>query len=252
MKKYFILFYFLSSYIVNCFGFGAAGHKLIGRFCESILEKRILDSCSLYLKSYSIESGSTWMDEVRMKRGLPNMSSWHYINASLGTQYVPGLIIDAYSQINYSLNILKNRYKFSAIEVKQNLLVLIHLIEDLHQPLHCGNSEDAGGNKRKIYINFGYTNLHSFYDTYILNYSKPTLNSLQDRYVSLNKDTLKLVQTFTIKSIIDESRALLPDIYNFDKYSLNASYISKQGLMINNQIFKAGVRLAFILTDIFK
>ncbi len=43
---------------------------------------------------------------------------------------------------------------------------------DLHQPLHMGYGNDKGGNKMQINYNFRGTNLHSLWDSGIIEYKK--------------------------------------------------------------------------------
>ena len=49
-------------------------------------------------------------------------------------------------------------------KVKFHLMTLIHLMGDLHQPMHLGHADDRGGNKHNVIFFNRNSNLHSVWD----------------------------------------------------------------------------------------
>ena len=74
---------------------------------------------------------------------------------------------DLVTGIEHCKSVIKDK-KSSDADKAFYLKLLIHLIGDLHQPMHVGKNEDLGGNK--IIVDFFSTqsNLHSVWDSDII------------------------------------------------------------------------------------
>lgn len=125
---------------------------------------------------------STWADDV--KKG-EQTGTWHYIDIPLGLKHGeadaycqpvgpsanggarPGCILSA---LRYNLNIL-NDDKETKEEKAKALRYMIHLVGDLHQPLHTTANNDQGGNCVPIafFAEPKIANLHSVWDGMIMN-----------------------------------------------------------------------------------
>jgi hypothetical protein len=120
----------------------------------------VIDAQELTMKSYGsatcgaddlepIASASTWADEVRNHR--PYTAGWHYIDIPRGTTDPTGIGLFCpaggclTSAIKEQLAVLKDA-NASHIERAEALMWVIHLIGDIHQPLHCTTNNDRGGN----------------------------------------------------------------------------------------------------------
>jgi hypothetical protein len=91
---------------------------------------------------------STWTDDIRKVR--PETAAWHYINLPLGTtrydaKYCPPKESCVVEAIEKQLGILRDE-KATPAERSMALLFVIHLVGDLHQPLHDADNNDRGGN----------------------------------------------------------------------------------------------------------
>lgn len=126
----------------------------------------------------TIEGASTWADCVKPLKGADGKPrfgyayGWHFqdveicepFEASLAAACKDGNCVSA--QIDKDVAVLKDK-RASEKERVQALVYLIHFVGDLHQPLHAGEKNDAGGNKVAASYN-GYApprfNLHSIWD----------------------------------------------------------------------------------------
>ncbi|HXW56652.1 MAG TPA: S1/P1 nuclease [Candidatus Cybelea sp.] len=146
-------------------GFGCTGHQVVAFIAEDHLEPharamvmQILAAAPIDpgLRRYCGDSGvdrfvdsSTWADDERGVR--PETSGWHFVDiprrAPLGDimKYCPpsaGCILTA---ITSELSVLSNQAA-SPRERADALRFIIHLVGDLHQPLHTTTNDDRGGN----------------------------------------------------------------------------------------------------------
>jgi len=141
---------------------------------------------------------STWADDVKKSE---KTGSWHYMDIPLGLkkgdpeEYCvpigpsvnggerPGCILSA---LRSAVNILHSE-KESDEEKATALRYLIHLVGDLHQPLHTTSNNDQGGNCTPVqfFDEPKVSNLHSLWDGMVFNRDlagkKETVNQLADR-----------------------------------------------------------------------
>ena len=117
---------------------GEIGHKVVGEIAERKLDPDVKYIINDLLDGESMASASTWADEIKSDPLYQKYSPWHYVNMPLDMEYEnskknpKGDIVFALKQ---SIKILKN--PDSAIEEKSFYLkFLIHLVGDIHQPLH--------------------------------------------------------------------------------------------------------------------
>jgi hypothetical protein len=151
------------------FAWNANGHALISEMTYQYLTPTTKAWVSHYLgPDMTIHQASVWMDQFYQTK-FKQMRKLHYINLPYGDeQYFPQLESqNALTAIQYSLSVLNNK-NGTYIEKSLALRVLLHVIEDIHQPMHTitwyskrFSSGDKGGNAWKMYK----TNLHQYWDT---------------------------------------------------------------------------------------
>ncbi|MEE4454538.1 S1/P1 nuclease [Novosphingobium resinovorum] len=118
----------------------------------------------------SIEKVATWPDCIKGEKGRwAYQSSWHYHDQPVcGTFDLKQLCRDgmcATAQLERNEKELANR-KLAPVLRLEALSLVVHLVGDIHQPLHIGENEDLGGNKVKAdYGDAPGRNLHSIWDT---------------------------------------------------------------------------------------
>ena len=132
--------------------------------------------------------------------------------------------------------------------------LLVHLVGDLHQPLHLGKKEDRGGNDIDILWFGKKTNLHRLWDSDIIDSSKFSFTELSHNLPIISLEKRKKITSSSIDSWIQETHALTKKIYMelSENKNLGYEYSYDNFEIIRCQLLKAGLRLAFILDDIFK
>jgi nuclease S1 len=92
---------------------------------------------------------STWADDIREKR--KETAPWHFIDVPLGVardhmhDACPAATGCVTSAIRSQLDMLRSALSSNA-QKSEALMFVIHLVGDLHQPLHAATNNDRGGN----------------------------------------------------------------------------------------------------------
>jgi hypothetical protein len=162
---------------------------------------------------------------------------------------------DAYTKLNFLITELKKK-ELSRANRLLYLRMLIHIVEDVHQPMHTAHTEDKGGNDIKV--NWGNnpnpTNLHAVWDSQLIEFQQLSYTEYA-AWINHSTATQRADwQKAPISKWLYESNQLAEKIYadtkngdtiNPYKYTFNNIEI------VNRQLLKAGVRLAGILNQIF-
>jgi hypothetical protein len=140
---------------------------------------------------------------------------------------------------------------FSNEQISTDIKILCHLIGDLHQPLHVGYGTDRGGNSIEVEFINKETNLHKVWDTEIIQYQSINTNSCINANSKLTNAEIKEIPKIDVIHWMNESRAYLDNVYDFKDGIIDINYIDKNSVVIEKQLFDAGLRLAAVLNEIF-
>lgn len=252
MKKLIIILFFFAILLPSStYAWGSKGHKIVAAIAKQSLDKQIVDSIQKYLGTMSFEEASVWMDEVRSDHSYDYLKPWHYVNVEKDKTYVKTKDHEVVNEIEIAIATLKEKGTRDKDRINFALKVIFHLIGDIHQPLHCGYAEDKGGNKIEVrYLNKG-SNLHKVWDSEIIEDADITLNDCLNAANELSGKEKKKIQTNNVEVWMNESRELLPEVYNFET-KIKQVYIDKNKPVIEKQLVRAGIRLAMVLHETFK
>lgn len=250
-----IIFFSSNIYAVNHPEWGATGHRTIGEIAQKYLNKRTNREIRKILHGESLALISTFGDEIKSDSRYKKFSSWHYVNFPFDTKYKDSDKNpngDIVMGIDYCINILENNNS-SAEDKVFYLKLLVHLIGDLHQPLHVGRAEDRGGNDIKVKWFYKNSNLHRVWDSdmiesWNMSYSELALNSKK-----ISKQQVNSIEAGDVLDWTYESQKIAQQVYSSaekgDNLSYNYSY--EYFSTVRTQIQKAGIRLAKILNEIY-
>lgn len=125
---------------------GAQGHRITGLVADAFLSPRARIAVNDLLGGESLADASTWMDQEKRHLGPAN-AAWHYTDKAVCGSPVVSCAKG---------NCLSNRLPGLIEEVADARLpraqratalrMVIHLVGDLHQPLHMADNDDRGGN----------------------------------------------------------------------------------------------------------
>ena len=150
---------------------GRLGHRASATFAESRLSNRAKAAIQDLLEpGESLADAATWADEN--SRDIPGSAAWHFVNVPISSpHYNPkdcsprGCVI---SKIAEFRGILADR-RAPRARRRQALRFFVHLVQDLHQPMHVADRDDRGGNRLQLRSGqFEPTNLHQVWDSGLL------------------------------------------------------------------------------------
>ena len=241
----------LSCISTVCFAWGSDGHKMVAKIAYTQLSPAVKDSLAKYLRGGTIEEASVWMDEIKADKAYDYQKPWHYINIDKGGTYNPADSNNIVWELNRIIPELKHRQKYSKDKIETDLKILIHLIGDLHQPLHDGYASDIGGNSVQVFYLANADNLHRVWDTDIIR--DEVLNQGVDwsKLAHFSKEELAQIRRVDIAAWMNESRSLLDTVYQFKGDNINHKYAAKNAPIIERQLLIAGIRLSEILNEVF-
>jgi len=250
------LFFYLPSGIM---AWGVEGHRIVGQIADSYLTKKAKKEIYKILGTESIAMASNWADFVKADPSYSYMSPWHYINLDSGLTAEAVQIFldkdttaDAYTKINFLVAELK-KTGLSPENKLFYLRLLIHLVGDIHQPMHAGREGDLGGNRIRV-MWFGESrNLHQLWDDQLILFQQLSYTEYSVAINHTTEEQLNEWQHDPVSKWVYQSYQLAEKIYSEIKpdqkleYKYNYNYIG----ILNQQLLKGGVRLAGVLNDIF-
>ena len=230
------------------FAWSREGHHMVAEIAYQLLSKSAKEKLMMYLGGTSIEDAATWMDEQRGNNQYRYLTTTHYINIEKGEKMNPFQKGNIYTELNTVIRDLEK--SSSPAEMKLDLMILIHLVGDIHQPLHDGYGNDKGGNSINVLLMGKPTNLHSAWDGGIINKENITTTKILSLYPKLSAAQLLSIKNTNIAGWISESRSYLDQIYSFQGGNLDQQYVQKATPIIEDQILKAGIRLSVLLEKV--
>jgi hypothetical protein len=234
----------------NTFAWGNKGHSLVAEVAFRYTNDNSRQNVLKYLDGMSIVDASVWMDKMKGNQSFNFMQPYHYVNFKIGETVSEPSGDNIIKQINLTLKELDHIDSLTNDEIRTSLLYLFHLIGDLHQPLHTGYKDDKGGNSVQVSFLGKGSNIHSVWDTAIIENKKLTL----DECLIINKYSikeLKEIQKINTLSWAKESRSFLDKVYKIHNNKIDDKYINANYPIIKEQILKAGIRLASVLDYYF-
>lgn len=238
---------------------GTEGHRIAGQIADSYLTPNARKAVKAILGDQSIALASNWADFIKAEPAYSYLSAWHYLDFDKAYTYPQmrdylnqDTNTDAYTKLQFLISELKKK-NLSASNKLLYLRMLIHIAEDVHQPMHTGHSDDKGGNDFKVYWFNNPTNLHSVWDTQLIEFQQL---SYTEYATAINHTSIAQRaewQKSPISYWIFESNQIAEKSYTEIKPGDTLSY--KYNYMhidtVNLQLLKAGVRLAGLLNQLF-
>lgn len=236
------------------------GHRVVGEVAESYLSCRAKKNIRKILGNESIAISSNWADFIKSDSTMNYLDPWHYINVKSGLNYTDfsnylqqDTIVDAFTKLNFLIKELKN--KQTPLDKKQMYLrLVIHIVGDIHQPMHVGRKEDLGGNKINVLWFNEPTNLHAVWDEKLITFQRLSYTEYTTSINYTDKKLRKQWQQQPMSEWLFESYQIADKLYagiTQPNQKLSYRYNYDHIDTLNLQLLKGGVRLAGILNEIF-
>lgn len=255
--------------------FGAFAHRLSAQIAEEQLKpatKREIAQLLAYAPRPSLVELSTWPDELRdgpdpapeLKQLAQISSRWHYMNLPQGgcdlplTEVCPeGQCLG--SKLKEQIALLADK-KLDRKQRGQALAFVVHMVGDLHQPLHLGFAVDKGGSTAQISLPPALSdvrsqregaNLHALWDSYI--YLDPVTRRPNPEPILALRSAPELrrqARSYGVEHVVRESCELVQakDFYPA-RPKITQEYLQQKRPLARTRVVLAGLRLAHVLND---
>lgn len=255
LKKISTTLFIITIFVTQSFGWGQNGHRVVGQLAEWHLNNKAKKQIEKILGNESLPMVANWMDEIRSDKSYNYTATWHWVTVPDGGFYEKSLqeeTGDAYEALLHIINELKQG-KLTRKGEREYLKMLVHIVGDLHQPLHVGRGDDKGGNDIKVYYFNQETNLHSVWDTKMIESQNLSFTEISKHLNKrADKDVVKIYQQATPVDWLKEAMALRPMVYDIPENNrLSYEYNYKYYNLVEERLLAGGLRLAGILNDIY-
>jgi S1/P1 Nuclease len=263
LKKFlfvFMIHFFVTHLSATSYFWGATGHRIVGEIANQHLTNKAKKNIAKILGNESIAISSNWADFIKSDSEMKYLDTWHYINVKSGMNYdefsnylKTDTSTDAYTKLKMLITELGNK-NLELDKKRMYLRLLIHIVGDIHQPMHVSKAEDHGGNKIKVQWFGENTNLHALWDDKLIEFQKLSYTEYVANINHIDKKEKQDLQCQPMTQWFFESYQLSDKLYNSIPqnepklgFRYNYDYIE----MHNKQLLKAGIRLAGLLNELF-
>jgi hypothetical protein len=252
---------------------GKTGHRVVAAIADTQLSGLARAHIEQILgPGESLDEAATWPDDMRADPSpfwQKTASPWHYVTLN-GTTYdhapPEG---DALESLGRFSKMLQDP-NASLADKQLALRFVVHLVGDLHQPLHAGKCCDKGGNDVKVTWMGKPTNLHAAWDSSIVDEEQLSFSELAaklERHISPS-DVIAwsdvnprdwVIESAELRDRVYPTAADMPKPVKGKKRrkhqpvlpDLSYSYFYRFTPVMERRLSQAGVRLAAYLNAIF-
>ena len=241
---------------------GYTGHRTIGLITEKHLTPNAKSAIKDLLGDTSIAEACTWADDARREPQYANTANWHFLNIPLGLNY---------EDFKKYVDTVKTENVYSALKNAETQLTdkntskqqkihalkfMMHFVGDLHQPMHISREEDKGGSTIQVNYNDKGTNLHSLWDTRMLEKEGLTFDQLAVKFDTISESDIKQWQSDPVVQWMWESYQISTQLYaeieQMNKKVIDDAYYQKHMPTVQKRMQQASIRLAGLLNKIYK
>lgn len=244
---------------LHSMAWGVLGHRIVAQIADSYLTNKARRQIQRILGNESMAMCSNWADFIKSDSNYNYLSNWHYINlreglaeAAIEAQLKQDTTVNAYTKMNWLAQQLRNK-DLPAHQKLLYLRLLIHIVGDLHQPLHVGRPEDLGGNRIRLSWFNSSTNLHAVWDEKLVEFQQLSYTEYVAAINHTTKAQRKAWQAEPPSSWVIHSYNIAQKLYAgvTPDQKLSYRYNFDHVQILNEQLLKGGVHLAGLLNDIF-
>ncbi len=240
---------------------GPVGHWIVA----TIAERLLTDGAARQVRALLAADGSatladvaSWADKVRETRR--ETGPWHFVDIPLSApgydaaRDCPGndCVVEQIAQFRQVLADSKADQRFKVEALKW----IVHLVGDLHQPLHCTDDHDRGGNDLRLRFFGRATNLHAVWDHGVIDHMRPADRLAATLVMSIKADETKAwpegtAALWATEAHVVGQRIAYGALTTRDHPEIGQNYQAIAAPAVELQLKRAGVRLASVLNAAF-
>lgn len=262
---------------------GANGHRIVAHIAQENMTPAARARMDEILGNNYLAQVANWPDYIKAESGWDFAKPWHYMTVQ--PDETPADVAeyngkrdgvdDVREGIDLMVGVLggdagaRNRLQELLTKNKVEplngsldataLAFLIHFIGDVHQPMHVGKNRDQGGNKIAVLYYGDRYNLHSVWDTQLIEHERLSYTEFANFAVMHTRDQKTVWEDDPLRQWIDESVALREEIYNtlYDRTDRETGlpdfswdYQHDFLPVVENRLAAAGYRAAWLLNNL--
>lgn len=237
------------------FAWGQTGHRVTGAIAERHLSAEARAAVAAILGPETLAEASTWADFMRASDEpfWRQAGPYHYVTVPAGAHYhevgapEEGDAAAALDDFTATL-----RDPQASLEERQLALrFIVHIIGDLHQPLHAGNGTDRGGNDVQVSWFGEDTNLHSVWDSRMIEGWQLSFSEIAGWLsAKITEEEAEAWMVADPEVWISESTAIRDRIYP-EETRLGYDYAFAHKATVDERLSMGGVRIAAYLNALF-
>ena len=250
----------------SLFGWGPKGHDVVAAIAEKHLSEETKAILNEILDGHSIVYYSSWMDSIQnspeWESKYSHTKTWHYANVDKGKTYQTmkknekGDVVTALTTITEKLKTFypDNLYSIEADDIK----MIIHMVGDMHCPMHAGRLSDLGGNRMKVRWFGRNTNLHSTWDSKMIDSARTWSYSEWCEHLDiLDPEHVQMYWSGSFEEWFVETVGMAAQVYEYvenlgeENPNLSYQFVYDFSPMLEDRLVVGGIRLAYVLNSIF-
>ena len=267
MKRFtLILLAIMMFNITTAYGWGATGHDVVAAIAEQHLTPKAKRKINKLLDGKSIVYYSSWMDNIQnspyWENGYNKTKTWHYANVDEGLTYqtmTKNPDGDVVSGLEMLTKEMTENYKNLTDSMRVDYLkMIVHMVGDLHCPMHAGRLSDRGGNGTRVKWFGQNTSLHSVWDSKMIDSARKwhysewaeQLDRTDRKY---RKEIMKGSYEEWFNDTVENAAILYDYVEELgDTPNLSYQFVYDFSPLLEEQLLNGGYRLAYVLNTIFK
>lgn len=238
------------------FAWGKTGHRVVGELAQTYLNDEAKAGVARILDKESIAEASTWPDFMRSSPEefwQKVAGAYHIVTVPKDKTYADvgapaqGDAVTALKQFSATV-----RDPNAPLADKQLALrFIIHIVGDLHQPLHANNGIDRGGNNIHIMVAGRESNLHALWDSGLIDQEQLSYTEYAD-WLRARITPAQRAGWNTADPLvwISESAEIREHIYP-EGANISFAYGFANKAILEQRLEQGGVRLAAYLNQLF-
>lgn len=235
---------------------GQKGHDVTAYIAECHLTPEAAERIDKVLGGHSPVYYANWLDNASHTPEYAYTKTWHYLNIDVG-ETLESMAANPKGDVLKAVNDLVASLKSGDLdpaEERVQLQMLIHLVGDMHCPMHTGHLSDLGGNRVPV-VYFGKaTDLHAVWDTNLIESAhRWSYTEWREQIDRLPDDEEMRLQAGTPRDWLLETQAICSEVYDRtpEGTKISYDYVNWAAPILEMQLLRGGVRLARLLNEIY-
>lgn len=256
MKRLFLLALGLLG-MQSAWSWGQKGHDVVAYIAECNLTPEAAERIDAVLDGRSMVYWANWLDNASNTPTYAYTKTWHYANIDQGKTFET-MPRNPDGDVVWAVEKLVKDLRSGDLSPKKEaeaLKMLIHLVGDMHCPMHAGHLSDRGGNEVEVSF-FGHsTRLHTIWDSDLPEAAhRWSYSEWQAQLDRTTEDEAALIAAGEPVDWFLETYALCSDIYARTPAGTEVSYdyVAEAAPVIERQLLRGGYRLARLLNEIYR